>query len=279
MAFATLDTLIARGLEEDLNRRGDVTTAAVVPPRLTGEAHIIAKERGVMAGLPVAEQVFKTVDASLEIHPYLSDGAEVLSGSKVMTVRGAVASILTAERTALNFLGRLSGIATLTLKFVAAVAATKARIVDTRKTTPGWRELEKYAVRVGGGTNHRFGLFDMVLIKENHIVAAGSITEAVTRCREYLRKKNLDLKIEVETRTLREVEEALSLGVDRILLDNMRIDLIREAVRLVNGRAQLEASGGITLENVRDIALAGVDYISVGALTHSAKALDLTLLL
>jgi len=264
--------LIRAALAEDIGP-GDVTTQAVIPKGREGKAVIVAKAYGVLAGLPIAEEVFREVAPQTSFEPLAQDGEPVAPGDVVAKVSGPLRGILTAERVALNFLCRLSGIATLTAKFVDAVAPYRAVILDTRKTTPGWRVLEKYAVRAGGGHNHRLGLYDMVLIKDNHILACGSITEAVRRVRE----AGVALPIEVEVKTLEELEEALSLGVDRILLDNMDIPTLREAVRRAAGRVPLEASGGVSLETVTEVAATGVDYISVGAITHSAPSLDLSL--
>lgn len=274
--------LIDQALAEDLGPDAeDITTEAVVPEGVRGNGVILAKAKGILAGLPIAEAVFRRVDPQIRVVPEAQDGEPVVPEQVVARISGPLRGILTAERVALNFLGRLSGIATLTSRYVEAVAPYRAVILDTRKTTPGWRVLEKYAVRCGGGRNHRMGLYDMILIKDNHIVAAGSITEAVRRAQAHLAKAEAwakkKLPIEVEVRTLEELEEALSLGVDRILLDNMDPAILREAVKLTRGRATLEASGGISLENVAEVAATGVDYISVGALTHSAPALDLSL--
>lgn len=271
--------LIREALEEDLGFLGDLTTLSTVPEGLVKQARIIAREEGILAGIKIAELVFKEVDPEIKLEPQKSDGERVFRGENIALVNGPARGILTAERTALNFLSRLSGIATLTAEFVKRVKGRKAKILDTRKTTPGLRELEKYAVRVGGGENHRFGLFDMILIKENHIAAAGGIEKALANARKYLDTRGLSLKIEVEARCLDEVQKALKAGADRIMLDNMSIDEMREAVALVQGRVELEASGKITLENVREVAGTGVDFISIGALTHSAKALDLSLLM
>ena len=271
--------LIREALKEDLGSLGDLTTLSTVPEGLIKQAKIFTKEEGVLAGIEVAELVFKEVDPEIKFGPQKSDGERVLRGEIIALVNGPARGILTAERTALNFLSRLSGIATLTAEFVKRVKGTKAKILDTRKTTPGLRELEKYAVRVGGGENHRFGLFDMILIKENHIAVAGGIEKAVLDAKKYLNARGLTSKIEVEAKSLDEVQQALKAGVDRIMLDNMSIDEMKEAVALAQGRVELEASGRITLENVREVAETGVDFISIGALTHSAKALDLSLLL
>ena len=264
--------LIELALAEDIGP-GDLTTRAAVPREAKGEAVIVAKAPGVLAGLLVAAEVFHTLDGKIKFEELAQDGEPLASGDQVARLKGPVASILTAERTALNFLTRLSGIATLTARFVDAVVPYGAVILDTRKTTPGWRKLEKYAVRCGGGRNHRLGLFDMVLVKDNHIDACGSLSKAVRR----VRAAGVKIPIEVEVRNLRELEEALSLGVDRILLDNFDLPTLREAVRLARGKVPLEASGGVTLENVAQIAACGVEFISVGAITHSAPALDLSL--
>lgn len=262
---------IRRALSEDIGP-GDVTTESIVPPQALMRGHIIAKQDGIVAGLDVAAAVYRELDAEVIFQAQVEEGARVQHGQVLALVRGRARSLLTAERTALNFLGRMSGIATLTRQFVDAVAGTKAVILDTRKTAPGLRAVDKLAVRRGGGQNHRFGLYDMALIKDNHIDFAGSIREAVRR----VRAAAPQVEIEVEARTLDDVREALNLGVKRILLDNMTLDMLREAVRLVNGRAKLEASGNVSLENVRAIAETGVDYISIGALTHSARVFDLS---
>ena len=279
MEFEQIDKLIALALQEDLGSPGDITSNFTISDDATASAKIVAKESGVIAGIPIAKRVFLNVDERVRFHEELDDAAKIRAGDVIVRIIGPARSILAAERTALNFLQRLSGIATLTSKFVEKTAGTRAKILDTRKTTPGWRYLEKYAVRAGGGYNHRLGLYDMILIKENHVVAGSSITNAVERIRREISARNLHLAIEVESRTLDEVAEALTLSVDRIMLDNMPLWPIREAVKMVNGRVALEVSGGVTLETVREIAETGVDYISIGALTHSAKALDLTLLL
>jgi nicotinate-nucleotide pyrophosphorylase (carboxylating) len=268
--------LIRMALAEDLAGRGDITSAAIAGVSGSVRGAILAKEAGIVAGLEIAEMVLAAVDSSLTGQPLVTDGDPVFKGQIVLQISGDADRLLTAERTALNFLGRLSGIATLTGRFVEAIRGTRAQILDTRKTTPGWRLLEKYAVRCGGGANHRMGLFDMFLIKDNHIIAAGGITSAVENCRSYARMKGFTAPIEVETRTLAEVEEALSLGVDRIMLDNMPLDLMRQAVSLAGRRIPLEASGNVTLDTVAAIAQTGVDFISSGSLTHSARILDLS---
>ena len=266
--------LIELAITEDIGL-GDLTSQGLLPEDLELHGRIIAKGAGVIAGLPIAEVVFTSVDPDLQFTPRMYDGDRVSLGDLLAEVVGPGRGMLAAERTALNFLQQLSGIATLTRSFVDAVAGTKAIILDTRKTHPGYRVLEKYAVRMGGGQNHRMSLNDMLLIKDNHIEAVGSIRAAVERARA----ANPDLSIEVEVRNLDQLREALTMDVDRIMLDNMDLDETRTAVRLSAGRLPLEASGGVTLERVADIAETGVDYISIGALTHSAPALDLSMLI
>ena len=267
--------LIKSALEEDIGS-GDVTTDSIVPAGASLRGRIVAKQQGVVAGLSVAKEVFRELSADVMFNAKVDEGAKVGRGVVVADVAGNARALLTGERTALNFLGRMSGIATLTRQFVDAVAGTSATILDTRKTAPGLRALDKLAVRLGGAQNHRTGLFDMVLIKDNHIDFAGSITAAVER----VRASGTTLEIEVETRTLENVREALRLGVERILLDNMSAEMMRGAVGLakdLGGRAKLEASGNVTLENVLEVARTGVDYISVGALTHSPRVFDVSL--
>jgi nicotinate-nucleotide pyrophosphorylase (carboxylating) len=268
-----LDRLIDLALEEDIGS-GDVTTEAVVDPELQGEAHIRAKAALVVAGLIVAARVFQKLDAKVVFAAAVDDGQEVEKGTVLARLTGPVASILTGERVALNFLQRLSGIATFTRTMAALVAGSHAVLIDTRKTTPGWRALEKYAVHQGGARNHRLGLYDAVLIKNNHLTAVGSIGEAVRRAKARARPQ---LKIEVEVTDLQGLEEALNAGADRILLDNMDDATLRRAVDLTGGRAILEASGGITKERLPKVAATGVDFISMGALTHSAPAVDIHL--
>jgi len=269
-----LDARLSAWLAEDLGQ-GDLTSALVVEERLWGEAVIVSKAEGVIAGLPVAGRVFHLADPGVRFTAKVAEGSPVVPGAEVARLEGPLRGILAGERLALNLLQRLSGIATLTRAYVEALRGTKAQVLDTRKTTPGLRDLEKYAVRVGGGRNHRFGLFDGILLKENHIRAAGGVREAVRRAKEGAPHY---LKVEVEVTSLEELEEALAAGADLILLDNFSPEAIREAVRRVAGRVPLEASGNMTLERARMAAEAGVDYVSVGALTHSAKALDLSLL-
>jgi nicotinate-nucleotide pyrophosphorylase (carboxylating) len=271
VATDTLERIVHAALAEDLGA-GDVTTEATVPPDAVGTAELLVKEPGVVCGLRVAEVTFRALDEDIRFEALASDGDVVVPPAVVARVSGSQRAILTGERVALNFLARLSGIATLTRRYVDAVAGTGAAVLDTRKTTPGLRALEKHAVAAGGGTNHRFGLDDAVLIKDNHIRAAGSLPAAV----ELVRAAS-DLPVEVECETLTQVGEALDLRVDAILLDNMTPAELREAVALTRGRARLEASGGVTLDTIRAIAETGVDEISVGALTHSACSLDVSL--
>jgi nicotinate-nucleotide pyrophosphorylase (carboxylating) len=268
-----LDRLIELALDEDIGG-GDVTTQALIPPDLMGEAHIRAKQDLVMAGLPAAGRVFQKVDASLIFEPQGEEGAEATPGTVLARLRGPVPAILTGERLALNFLQRLCGIATFTRQMVRLIAGSQAVLVDTRKTTPGWRALEKYAVRLGGARNHRAGLFDGVLIKNNHIAAAGSITQAVNAARAQAHQL---LKIEVEVPDLAGLEEALAAGADVIMLDNMDEAALAEAVKITAGRAWLEASGSMRAERLAKVAATGVNFISMGALTHSAPAADIHL--
>ena len=269
---AEISDCIRRALEEDIGP-GDVTTNTIVPADALLRGRIIAKQDGVVAGLEIAKQVMLALSQRVIFEAQVEDGSKVTRGTVLANVEGSARALLTGERTALNFLGRMSGIATLTRKFVDAVSATKVVILDTRKTAPGLRTTDKLAVRLGGGQNHRIGLFDMVLIKDNHIDFAGSITAAVER----VRASGTRLEIEVETRSLDNVREALVLGVERILLDNMSIRTMREAVAMCEGRAKLEASGNVTLDNVLEVAGTGVDYISIGALTHSPAVFDVSL--
>jgi nicotinate-nucleotide pyrophosphorylase (carboxylating) len=265
-------TAIQRALLEDIGS-GDITTNSIVPSDASMKGKIIAKQNGIIAGLDVAKAVYEIVDSKIEFNATISEGARVVDDRQtVATISGSARSLLTAERTALNFLGRISGIATLTRQFVDAVAGTKAVILDTRKTAPGLRLLDKLAVLRGGGKNHRVGLYDMMLIKDNHIDFAGSIEEAVRRARAI----PSEIELEVEARTLDDVRAALELKVNRVLLDNMTVEMMAEAVRITKGRAKLEASGNVNLENVKRIAETGVDFISIGALTHSAKTFDVS---
>lgn len=269
----SVDAIIDLAFAEDIGI-GDITTESTVPPLQKGKGTLVAKSSGIVAGLSVADHTFKRFDSSLVFESIVADGEEVKAGDCIATVKGSAKSILIVERTVLNFLQRLSGVATLTSEYVAAVSDYDVRIVDTRKTTPGWRALQKYAVRVGGGNNHRFGLYDAILIKDNHIVAAGGIWDAVKRARLAAPHTT---KIEVEVETIEQVYEALEARADILLLDNMSPETMRHAVKLVDKRALTEASGGITLDQVRAVAATGVDLISVGALTHSAMPMDISL--
>jgi nicotinate-nucleotide pyrophosphorylase (carboxylating) len=270
---AALDTLIRSALAEDLGpERRDVTTEALLDRGASGAAEIRAKSPLVLAGLEAARRTFHALDTDLRFRAPARDGDHLGPGDTAAAMEGDLRAILAGERTALNFLQRLSGVATLTARFVEAVQGTRARILDTRKTAPGWRQLDKYAVRCGGGTNHRMGLYDAILIKENHLRVAGGAAKAVDRAR----RGAPEMPLEVEVRTI-ELEAALAAGAGRILLDNMDPSRLREAVRRAGGLVPLEASGGITLENVRAVAESGVDFISIGALTHSAPAADLSL--
>jgi nicotinate-nucleotide pyrophosphorylase (carboxylating) len=268
-----LDAIVARALEEDVGA-GDVTTSATVPPTTRARARITQKQPGVVFGLDAAEATFRALDPDARFARLAAEG-EWREGGPVLEIEGSAAALLTAERTALNFLQRLSGVATLTARYVEEVAGTGARVLDTRKTTPGLRTLEKAAVAAGGGTNHRAGLYDAILIKENHAAMAGGVAEAVGAARAAAP----DVPLEVECRDLAEVDQALAAGAPRLLLDNMTPEQLREVVARVDGRAELEASGGVTLETIRAHAASGVHFVSVGALTHSAPALDLSLLL
>jgi nicotinate-nucleotide pyrophosphorylase (carboxylating) len=268
-----LDAIVRRALDEDVGA-GDITTQATVPPGTRARARITQKQAGVVFGLDAAEATFRALDPDVRVARLAAEG-EWREGGPVLDAEGSAAALLTAERTALNFLQRLSGVATLTARYVEIVAGTGARVLDTRKTTPGLRALEKAAVAAGGGTNHRAGLYDAVLIKENHAAMAGGVGAAVQAARAMAP----DVPLEVECRTVAEVDEALAAGVPRLLLDNMAPRLLQEVVARVNGRAELEASGGVTLETIGEIARTGVQFVSVGALTHSAPALDLSLLL
>ncbi len=271
--FRSVDLLIELALTEDLGI-GDITTESTILEGQTAIGKIVVESDGVIAGLPIAERVFKQVDPSLQFRASVTDGQSVKGVTSIATVAGRVGAILTAERVALNFLQRLSGTATLTSQFVAAVAEYNVKILDTRKTTAGWRAIQKYAVRLGGGHNHRFGLYDGVLIKDNHILASGGVCQAIQRARSAVPHT---AKIEVEVETLNQVNQAIEAKADILLLDNMPVDLMKDAVAKIAGKAITEASGGITLDQVETIAATGVDLISIGALTHSAMPLDISL--
>jgi nicotinate-nucleotide pyrophosphorylase (carboxylating) len=271
-----IQATILTALREDIGT-GDITTEATIPDNVMGKGIFLVKDDGIIAGLEVAEQVFKSVDKELVLLRSRKDGEAVKNGEIIGIVEGSAASILTAERTALNFLQRMSGIATMASQFKDQVKHTKAKIIDTRKTVPGLRILDKLAVKIGGCENHRVGLYDRFLIKDNHIAVAGSIGKAVKACRSYKDFKLKNLLIEVETTNFSEVAEALQSGADIIMLDNFELDEMIKAVRLINGKCKVEASGGVNIYTVKNIAETGVDFISVGALTHSVKALDISL--
>jgi len=273
MRVAHIDRLIQLALEEDLGP-GDITTDNLVPSDQQGQGIIVAKEDLIIAGLDIAHQVFTYLDSDIRWKPNCQDGDVLTAGTPVLSIEGRLATLLKGERTALNFLQRLSGIATHVRAFVDALGDSTTRLVDTRKTTPGWRVLEKYAVRIGGAENHRMGLYDGVLIKDNHIVAAGGVTAAITRVRQ---KISHLVKIEVETFDMEQVREALAAGADVIMLDNMDIPQIQEAVQEIDGRALVEVSGGIQMQDLSALTATGVDIISVGALTHAARCVDLSM--
>ncbi|WP_142604485.1 carboxylating nicotinate-nucleotide diphosphorylase [Solitalea koreensis] len=272
-----LQRFITESLIEDVGD-GDHTSLSCIPAGTTGAARLLIKEHGILAGVDVAIEIFKQVDPDLHVEVLVHDGTLVKVGDVALIVRGNVHSILKAERLVLNTMQRMSGIATVTRQIVDLISGTKAKVLDTRKTTPGIRFLEKYAVKVGGGVNHRIGLYDMILIKDNHVDYAGGIQQAIKNAHTYLEQTGKNLQIEIETRSLDEVQQALATGgIDRIMLDNFSYEKLREAVNLINGKYPTEASGGITLDNVLEYAKCGVDYISMGALTHSVKSLDMSL--
>lgn len=273
-----INTLIDLAFAEDIGE-GDHTTLCSIPTNTLGKANLIIKESGILAGVDISIAVFHKLDPELTVDVFIKDGTKVQPGDVVFTVEGKVQSILQTERIMLNIMQRMSGIATTTNKYATLLEGTKAKVLDTRKTTPGMRMLEKQAVKIGGGVNHRIGLFDMILLKDNHIDFAGGIVSAILGAQKYLKDNNKQLKIEVEVRNVDELKEVLSIGgVDRIMLDNFTPDDTKIAVGLVNGRIELESSGGITIETIRSYAATGVDYISVGALTHSVKGLDMSLI-
>ena len=272
-----IEALISLAFTEDIGD-GDHTTLCCIPPDEMGKSRLIVKEDGVLAGVEMAERIFKHFDPSMKMDIFIFDGAEVKKGDIAFTIEGKIQSILQTERLALNVMQRMSGIATTTRRYVKALEGTNTHVLDTRKTTPGMRILEKEAVRIGGGVNHRIGLFDMILLKDNHVDFAGGIEQAITRARDYIKEKGKNLKIEIEVRDFDELEEAMRAGgIDRIMLDNFNIDNTKEAVRRIAGRYETESSGGITFDTLRDYAVCGVDFISVGALTHSVKSLDMSL--
>ena len=271
-----VDRLIDLAFAEDIGD-GDHTTLCCIPEDAMGRSHLLIKEDGVLAGVEVAKEVFRRFDPELKVEVLMNDGTRVKKGDIAMIVSGRVRSLLQTERLMLNIMQRMSGIATTTSRYIDRLKGTKTRVLDTRKTTPGLRMLEKAAVKIGGGCNHRIGLFDMILLKDNHVDFAGGISNAINRCHEYLKNNGLDLKIEIEVRNFEELKEAIDCGgIDRIMLDNFTPADTKKAVDIIAGRYETESSGGITFDTLRDYAECGVDYISVGALTHSVKGLDMS---
>ena len=270
------DRLIDLAFAEDIGD-GDHTTLCCIPDAAMGKSHLLIKEDGILAGVEVAKRVFARFDPTMQVEVLIGDGAHVKKGDIAMVVTGKVRSLLQTERLMLNIMQRMSGIATMTAKYVERLKGTKTHVLDTRKTTPGLRMLEKQAVKIGGGMNHRIGLFDMILLKDNHVDFAGGIANAINRCHEYLKEKGLDLKIEIEVRNFDELKQAMDCGgINRIMLDNFSVENTKKAVEMVAGKYEIESSGGITFDTIRDYAECGVDFISVGALTHSVKGLDMS---
>ena len=270
------DRLIDLAFAEDIGD-GDHTTLCCIPEAAMGKSHLLIKEQGVLAGVELAKKVFNRFDPTMEVEVLINDGAAVKPGDIAMVVTGRIQSLLQTERLMLNIMQRMSGIATMTSKYVARIAGTGAHVLDTRKTTPGLRMIEKQAVKIGGGMNHRIGLFDMILLKDNHVDFSGGIANAINRCHEYLKAKNLDLKIEIEVRNFDELQQVLDCGgVNGIMLDNFTVADTKKAVDIINHRYEVESSGNITIDTIRDYAEQGVDFISVGALTHSVKGLDMS---
>ena len=271
-----VDRLIDLSFAEDIGD-GDHTTLCCIPEDAMGKSKLLIKEDGILAGVEIAKEVFHRFDPTMQVEVLMSDGTKVKKGDVAMIVTGKVRSLLQTERLMLNIMQRMSGIATMTSKYVERLKGTHTRVLDTRKTTPGMRMLEKQAVKIGGGCNHRIGLFDMILLKDNHVDFAGGIANAINRCHEYLKQKGLDLKIEIEVRNFDELKQAMDCGgIDRIMLDNFSVADTKKAVEIVGGKYETESSGGITFDTLRDYAECGVDYISVGALTHSVKGLDMS---
>jgi nicotinate-nucleotide pyrophosphorylase (carboxylating) len=272
-----INKFIDQAMAEDVGD-GDHTSLSSIPAGEIGEAQLIIKDDGIIAGVALAEKIFKHIDKDLSVSLFIKDGFKIKKGDIALKVKGSVHSILKAERLVLNCMQRMSGIATLTKEITEIIKGTGTRLLDTRKTTPNFRMLEKWAVAIGGGNNHRYGLFDMILLKDNHVDYAGGVRQAILSAQNYLKKTGKDLKIEIETRNLSEVQEALQTGgIHRIMLDNMSIEMMKEAVGMINKKYEVEASGGVTKETIRKIAETGVDFISVGALTHSIKSLDMSL--
>lgn len=277
MSNKLLEEFIKNAIKEDIGD-GDHSSLSCIPKDTTGKAQLLIKENGILAGIEIAKEVFSTIDGSLKFEQFLFDGNEVNKGDRAFIIEGNVHSILKSERLVLNIMQRMSGIATVTKKYTNKLLGTKAKVLDTRKTTPGNRYLEKLAVKIGGGENHRMGLYDMIMLKDNHIDFAGGIEPAILKANKYIKQTNKDLKIEIEARNLNEVKEILRVGnVHRIMLDNFNYDDTKKAVELIDNKYETESSGGITLETIRNYAECGVDYISVGALTHHIKSLDMSL--
>ena len=271
-----IDRLIDLSFAEDIGD-GDHTTLSSIPADAMGKSKLLIKEEGILAGIEIAKMVFHRFDPTMKVEVFIEDGTWVKPGDVAMIVEGKIQSLLQTERLMLNIMQRMSGIATMTNKYVERLEGTKTRVLDTRKTTPGMRMLEKQAVKIGGGCNHRIGLFDMILLKDNHVDFSGGIANAINRCHEYLKAKNLDLKIEIEVRNFDELQQAIDCGgINRIMLDNFSVENTKKAVDIVAGRYEVESSGGITFDTLRDYAECGVDFISVGALTHSVKGLDMS---
>lgn len=278
ISIKDIDNHILLALNEDI-KQGDYSSLCCIDSSQTSRAELIAKQEGIICGIDIAKRVFELLDPKIEFTVYKKDGDRIEKGDRIFTVKGNAIGILSSERTALNYLQRLSGISTITNIYVKAIEGTNTKLLDTRKTTPGLRLFEKYAVKTGGGYNHRIGLFDMIMLKDNHIDFAGGIENAITKANDYIRDNNLDLKIEIEVRNFKELEEVLSIGrVSRIMLDNFSPSDLKKAIEIIDGRYETESSGGITLETIKDYAITGVDYISVGALTHNIKSLDLSLI-
>lgn len=273
-----IDNHILLALNEDI-KEGDYSSLCCIDSSQTSRAELIAKQEGIICGIEIAKRVFELLDPKIEFTGFKEDGDKVEKGDRIFTVKGNAIGILSSERTALNYLQRLSGISSTTNIYVKSIEGTNTKLLDTRKTTPGLRLFEKYAVKIGGGYNHRMGLFDMIMLKDNHIDFAGGIENAITRANDYIRDNNLDIRIEIEVRNFNELKEVLSIGrVNRIMLDNFTPSDLKKAIEIIDGRYETESSGGITLETIKDYAISGVDYISVGALTHNIKSLDLSLI-
>jgi len=272
-----ITNFIRQALQEDIGK-GDFTTLSTIDKDQQGKARLLVKENGILAGIELAKQIFNEVDATITFHQFLNDSDKIKVGDIAFIVEGKIQSILVAERLVLNCMQRMSGIATVTNELASILSPFGIKILDTRKTTPLNRDIEKWAVRIGGGANHRFGLYDMILIKDNHVDSAGGITKALFKAQQFVQANNLSIPIEIETRTIKEIEEAIATEIpNRIMLDNFNPAAINEAIELINGKCEIEVSGGITKDNLRDYAIKGIDYISMGALTHSVKSLDLSL--